>query len=228
LDEAKIIYLSHFINLNLTNTMKKILLSCAVVCAAVIGSTNQTYAQNHIGIKAGVSLMNLGAATSNGISINYQYRSGLQIGVFGEENLSEKVTLSPQLLYTQKGGNVQTTISGIEFVGYTQINYIDLPVLFGFKLQPKLTFLVGPQASFLMSQKTLITATGAGSNTNTETEGLRRVLLGGNLGLAYNLTKHVSINANYIFDFNNVADGKSTPDTGERNSGFVFTVGYLF
>jgi hypothetical protein len=209
--------------------MKKILLSCAVVCAAVIGSINQSFAQenNRIGIKIGVDMMTMGSSKLNGISINYDYRPGLQIGIFGETPLSKSVTFSPQLLVTQKGANAKTTISGIDFDYKAQLNYLDIPLLFGFKPQPNLTFFVGPQVSFISSQKTTIRV-GTESESSTNTEGLRKVLFGGNLGAGYNFNTHVGLNVNYMFDFNNTFNGNAVEDTGERNSGFVLSVGYLF
>jgi outer membrane immunogenic protein len=213
--------------------MKKILLSCAVACAAVIGSINQTFAQenNRIGIKAGVSMMTLGSSTTNGISINYDYRPGLQIGLFGETPLSKAVTFSPQVLFTQKGGNAKATISGITFDYKSEITYLDIPFLFGFKPQPSLTFFVGPQVSFISSQKTTMETSGPGiqeSQSSTGTEGLRKVLFGGNIGAGYNFNKKLGINLNYIFDFNHTFDGSVAEDTGEKNSGFVLSVSCLF
>jgi hypothetical protein len=212
--------------------MKNLILSCAVVCVAVVGSINQTFAQKsktRYGIKAGIDLMTLGSATSNGLSINYNGRTGFQGGIYAEEQLSANILFQSQLLYTQKGGNVKTTISGIAVEGYTQVNYLDIPVLFGFKLQSNLTFFAGPQVSFLLSQQTSATASMSGvssTKTDTSTDGLRKTIFGGNLGVGYNLSKNVSLNLNYLFDFQHAAE--SSNDTGERNSGFALTVGYLF
>lgn len=208
--------------------MKKLILSITIACVAIIGSANTTYAQNSktkVGIKAGLSLMTLGAATSNGISVNYDYRPGFQGGIFLETQLSNSVSFTPQLLYTQKGGNVNTTIAGTKLEGYTQVNYIDVPLLFGFKANPNLAFYVGPQVSFLTSVNESYTA-GSTTTTNTSTTGTRKTNFGGNIGAGYKFTDNVGLNANYIFDFSRAAE--SANSNGERNSGFVFTLGYTF
>lgn len=212
--------------------MKNLILSCAVACVAVIGSANQTVAQSktRYGIKAGIDLMTLGSATSNGISINYQSRAGFQGGFFAEEPLSGNVSFSSSLLYTQKGGDFSTTISGISFKGSTQVNYIDVPLLFAFKLQSNISFYAGPQVAFLLSQRTTATGTRGGvtaSDTNTSTDGMRKTIFGANLGAGYKFSKNVGINLNYIFDLQHTAESGSN-DTGEKNSGFALTVGYLF
>ncbi len=208
--------------------MKNLILSCAVAFAAVLAFTTKTNAQSKtsIGVKAGLTYMTLGAASSNGISINYDFRPGFQGGIFIETPISESVSFAPQLLYTQKGGNAAATISGVTFDAKTQVNYIDLPVLFGFKANPKLSFYVGPQASFLMSQKTVVTVTGLGTNTDTKTDDLKKVAVGGNLGAGYTITDKVGVNLHYAFDFGHAA--KSNADTGERNSGFALTLGVKF
>jgi len=208
--------------------MKNFILSIALAGMVIIAGAGKTYAQKsqtRVGIKAGLSLTTLGAATANGVSINYDYRPGFQGGVFLEAPLSSSITFSPQVLFTQKGGNVNTTINGINIKGNTQLNYIDVPLLVGFKANPNLAFYVGPQASFLLSQKDVITS-GPSTATNTSTTGTRKTNFGGNLGAGYKFNDNVSLNVNYIFDFSHAAEGNY--DNGERNSGFLFTVGYLF
>lgn len=208
--------------------MKNLILSFTLAFAVVLGFTANTNAQSKtsIGVKAGLTYMTLGAASSNGISVNYDFRPGFQGGLFVETPISENVFFAPQLLYTQKGGNASATISGVTIDVKTQVNYIDLPILFGFKANPKLAFYVGPQASFLMSQKTVATITGFGSTTDTNTDDLKKVAVGGNLGAGYTITDKIGVNLHYAFDFGHAA--KSNADAGERNSGFALTLGVKF
>lgn len=209
--------------------MKSFILSITLAATAIIFGANVTYAQNNktkVGIKAGVSLMTLGAATSNGVSVNYNYRAGFQGGLTLESSLSDGILLNTQILYTQKGGNVNTTINNINFQGGTQVDYIDVPLLIGFKANQKLAFYIGPQVSFLLSQKTSLVASNGASTTSTDKTGLKKSLFGGNIGAGYKFTDNVGLNVNYIFDFANAAE--KAYDSGEKNSGFVFTLGYSF
>lgn len=207
--------------------MKNLILSLTLAFVAVLGFAGKTNAQSstRVGLKAGLTYMTLGSATSNGISVNYDFRPGFQGGITFEAPLSESVSFNPQLLYTQKGGNVNTTISGINFKGFTQVNYLDLPLLFGFKANPKLAFFAGPQVSFLMSTKTVATVNNT-TVTSTDKTGVKSTLLGGNLGAGYEISNNVGINLNYLFDFGHAGEGSN--DTGERNSGFALTLGYKF
>jgi outer membrane immunogenic protein len=207
--------------------MKNLTLSLTLAFVAVLGFAGKTNAQSstRVGLKAGLTYMTLGSATSNGISINYNYRPGFQGGITFEAPLSESISFNPQLLYTQKGGDINTTISGITITGYTQVNYVDLPLLFGFKATPKLAFFVGPQVSFLMSTKSVATVMGS-TATSTDKTGIKNTLLGGNLGAGYEINDNLGINLNYLFDLGHAGEGSN--DTGERNSGFALTLGYKF
>lgn len=213
--------------------MKKHFLSLAVACLAVATFTNQSYAQStkpRFGLKAGATLMTLGSATENGVSINYDNRLGFQAGGYADIPLSETVAVLPQLLFSQKGGNVNLSGNGVTLKGTLQLNYLDLPVLFGFNATPALRFFAGPQVALLLSQKTTATVTGPGgsaSDSGSSTDGFRKTLLGGNLGAGYKLTDNVGVNLHYMFDFQNTSDG-STSDTGEKNRGFGLSLSYLF
>jgi outer membrane immunogenic protein len=205
--------------------MKKILLSCAVVCAAFICSNNEVFAQTsktRLGIKAGIDYMTLGAG--------YNSRPGFQGGLFLETPISDQVSFSPQLLYTQKGSNIEKNVFNnltvYKVEGKTQLDYLDLPLLFALKTKPFLIFFIGPQVSFLLSRKTTAIVSGVNSSSTTSTDDLREILLGGNVGLGGNLSNNISLNVNYLFDFQRTTKGST--DSGEKNRGFAFTVGCLF
>lgn len=216
--------------------MKKFILSCAVACVATFACLNEAHAQDsqiRFGIKAGADLMTLGSATSNGISLNYSNRVGFQGGVYADVPLSENISFVPQVLFTQKGGNIKTSISAagttVTFDGKTQINYVDVPLLIAFKVQPNLSLFAGPQVAFFMSQKTTLNAT---DGTQTENESstnsaeFKKVLVGGNIGVGYNFTENIGLNLHYIFDLQHAGTGDS--DSGEKNRGFALSVSYLF
>jgi outer membrane immunogenic protein len=213
--------------------MKNLILSCAIGCVAVICNINQTFAQTNktrFGVKIGADLMTLGSASGSGISAVYNYRPGFQGGFYVETPLSAKVIFSPQLLYAQKGGNFIGSISGINVTGSSQVNYIDLPILFAFKLESNLSFFAGPQVSFLLSQQTIATATLSGmssTKTDNSTDGLRKTVFGLNLGAGYKFNENIGVNLHYVVDLQNAAETGSN-DTGEKNSGFALTVGFLF
>lgn len=208
--------------------MKNLILSFAVACVAIVACTNQSLAQDKptFGMKAGLTVFTLGTATSQGITASYDMRPGFQAGFYAELPAAENILFVPQVLYTQKGGNATVTVSGVTATAKTQVNYLDVPLLAGFKVQPNFTLYAGPQVAFLLSQTTTAVVSNGGSVSASSTDGLRKSIFGGNIGAGYKFNNRVGANLHYMFDFSHAADEAN--DTGERNSGFAITLGYSF
>lgn len=210
--------------------MKKPFLFFAVACVAAILFINQVYAQSQkirVGVKAGIDLMTLSTVSDNDFLTNYNYRVGLRVGVYADVPLASDMSLVPQVLYAQKGGNAKVTGNGLTFRGTAQLNYFDVPLLFGFKPLSAFTFFAGPQFSFLASRKTVFPTTNNRVIVNTSTSGLRKTILGGNLGVGYNGDEHMSFNLHYLLDFQGIISDPLM-NTGEKSSGFELTANYLF
>ncbi|GAB3924280.1 porin family protein [Mucilaginibacter myungsuensis] len=211
--------------------MKKLFFSLVVACVATVAG-NQTFAQAskaRVGLTAGLNLTTMGSATAGGLTINYDYRPGFQGGIFAEIPVANKIAFVPAVLYSQKGGNINTVINGVTIKGDTRVNYIDVPLLVDFKVNPAISLFVGPQAAFFMSQKstaTLSMGSQTATNTSTSSEGARKVIVGANLGAGYKFNQDLGIKLHYITDFQHTSE--EAYNTGEKNSGFALTVGYLF
>lgn len=212
--------------------MKNLILSCAMVCATSFLCINKAHAQEtktRFGIKAGADLMTLGKSSAGGNAGSYDYRPGFQGGVFGVAPLSNQLDFNFQVLYTQKGGNIKESVPVGDLIYQaatkTQINYIDVPLLIGYKASSSLTFTLGPQASFVLSQKTVIRDAGI---SYTDTDGLHKFLIGGNVGAGYMFNNNVGVNVNYVIDFQHIAQREGLLNVQERNSGFALTLSYLF
>jgi len=165
--------------------MKKFIFSIVMVGTTMILSATDIYAQQtqtKIGVKAGLSLTTLGSFSYSTLAYDYNLRPGFQGGVFLETPISKSVLFSPQVLFTQRGGNVNTTSArGVILKGSTQLNYIDVPLLVGFKAFPNLTFYAGPQASFYVSEHYILTI-GRSTVTSTESTGTIKTNFGGQCG----------------------------------------------
>ncbi|GAA4097951.1 porin family protein [Mucilaginibacter panaciglaebae] len=215
--------------------MKNFILSGMIVCAATFAGINKTYAQNtkpRVGFKVGVDDMTLGSMNKNGTVNGYHYRIGLQIGLYADLPINNKLSFMPQALFTQKGGKLKNAIvaSNTTMVD-GEIDYLELPLLITFKPVPKLTIAAGPQASFFLSQGTTRREVGSFdivNGSNYTNNGFTKVLIGGNLGVGYNFYKNFGLNLHYTRDFQSPGNGNGILMNGERNSGFALTVSYLF
>lgn len=227
--------------------MKNLFLSWAMACAALLTGINQTQAQDlkpRYGITAGADYTTLGKSSYalESQSFNFKWRYGFQAGVYADLPLSTKFSITPQVLYTQKGGQVNMGIPEYSvpdgavnynrrYEGSTKLNYIDIPVLVTYKACGKLSIFAGPQVSFLLSQRSSFTDTRNPDpiywNSNSK-GGFTKTIIGGNAGIGYNYDKHLGLNLHYAYDFQHIGTNTDVSNSTERNSGFALMVSYLF
>ncbi len=101
---------------------------CALTFLFNVKTTN---AQFSYGMKAGMS-----SSTTLQYGGNGYYATGLLIGFTSDINLGKRFYLSPQLYYAQKG--FSTSESSV-----VRFNYLNLPVLCGYKITSHLHVLLG-------------------------------------------------------------------------------------
>ncbi|MEW7280241.1 porin family protein [Aquimarina sp. 2201CG1-2-11] len=113
--------------------MKKLFL----IAIAVIGFSISSNAQDlKFGFKGGV---NLATINGDGVNDNLDGRTGYHIGAVAQFSLLETVALQPELLYSAQG------------IEDTDIDYINIPVLFKLKFAKVLSVEAGPQFGFVVN-----------------------------------------------------------------------------
>nr|WP_294791812.1 porin family protein [uncultured Mucilaginibacter sp.] len=209
--------------------MKKLIILSALGLTLTAGLNTATAQSTRprIGIKAGANYMTLGQLETGGATYDYDYRFGFQGGLMADLPLASQLSFMPQVLYTQKGGNVKGTIGSTTGELKTRLNYLDVPLLVGFKPSPDVTLFAGPQVAFLLSQSSDTYVNGAATSNTTSTDGLRKNAIGGHVGLGYNFNSNVSLIGNYVFDFDKAANDNSAQNRA-KNSGFALSLGYSF
>lgn len=209
--------------------MKKLIILSALglTFAAGLNTAKAQSTSPRIGIKAGANYMTLGQLETGGATYDYDYRFGFQGGLMADLPLSSQVSFMPQVLYTQKGGTLKATVANTTGEIKTRLNYLDVPLLFGFKPSSEVTLFAGPQVAFLLSQSSDTYVNGAATSNTTSTDGLRKNAIGGNVGIGYNFNSNVSLIGNYVFDFDKAANDNSSQSKA-KNSGFALSLGYSF
>lgn len=197
-----------------------------LLLGALAGLAGRAQAQTiRYGLKAGVSLARL----TNHNSVGSRNQVGATAGLMADATLSEKLSLHPELLFSQKGLRDEGSGPG-GFRSSFQIrsSYLDLPVLLRLKLGSFFAE-AGPQAGYLLTLKT--TSTNNSGNTppytSNSTRGARRFDLGYVVGVGYQLRERWELGARYnggILGVNSSDDGTLQ----SRNSVIQFQVGYLF
>lgn len=162
--------------------MKKIILITALFSLLAFNIQAQSV---KYGIKGGINYAN---QTGSDITVNLQtYNSKEAItsyhaGLVVEINLLESLAIQPELLYSTKGATYKNAIEEFK----NELGYITIPLIMKIKLGKSLSLELGPQASFLLSEKNKF------DYKDTKTFEFSAV---GGLGL--NLTKNFFLQARY-------------------------------
>ena len=180
-----------------------------------------------IGVKAGANISNV--YDTQGDEFDADAKLGFAAGAFVQIPLGRFLGFHPEILFSQKGYQGSGSILGSDYNYTRTTNFIDVPLLIAIKASPFVTFLVGPQYSYLVSQKYYLhTALGdVTEEEHFENENLLKNTLSATGGFDINLSSIV-IGARAGWDItNNKGDGTSTTPR-YKNMWYQATVGYRF
>ena len=119
--------------------MKKVLLSFVFVVAA-----SAAFAQLSGGIRLGMNLANQ-KAEALGVSVSADSKVGLLGGLYLTANLSDKIAVQPELLYSSMGsksGDISDAFG-----------YLHIPILLRYNINENFNLHAGPQIGLLLSAK---------------------------------------------------------------------------
>lgn len=204
--------------------MKKVLTTAALL--VIVGSAN---AQLTVGAKAGLNYTIISTKIDPEPSEKPESGSGIgfHLGGFLEYELSDKIALRPELLYSIRGfqedekTSTSSTIGGIVTTTETSAenkssySYLEIPLLLAYKASDNFSLHVGPGFGLLMGGKvkssgdTKTTVVNGGQTTTTTaaydaelsgsdvTEGLRGMELGAVIGAGYQADGGLGFNFRY-------------------------------
>ncbi|WP_166966754.1 porin family protein [Yeosuana marina] len=175
--------------------MKKILLLVLILGCSFYGFSQST----KYGVRGGLNISNLNF-DGNPMADN-THRNGFVIGFFGEYGLSNTVYIMPELQFSAEGAKPEPM----------QLDYIQMPVLFKFRLSEKLYFGAGPQV---------------GLKINKVDDGVRNFAYSGVTGFEFKLSHMLFADARYTYGFSNIFD--ENLGIKATNSTIQFGVGYKF
>ncbi|MEC3875328.1 porin family protein [Chryseobacterium salviniae] len=122
--------------------MRKFFLASALVFAYC-----SAHAQIHLGAKAGANMTKI-----DGKSFSEKYKLGYQLGGYAYYDFSKMIGLQLEVQFNQSNTQISDRYSDVLFDSFgrgKKLNYITIPVLFRINSQGALTFLAGPQFSFI-------------------------------------------------------------------------------
>ncbi len=208
---------------------KSILITSAVCFMFFSGMTqnDDSRVRSQFGIKLGSNYSNVYDA--NGDEFRADAKLGFAAGIFASIPLGETMGIQPELLFSQRGFKASGRLLGSTYEFTRTTNFIDVPLLFSVKPVSFISFLAGPQFSYLLSRKDVFTNsfTTVEQKTEFSNEEIRKNILGFTGGVDINV-KHIVVSARAGWDFmSNHGDGtSSTPRY--KNAWLQGTIGYRF
>jgi len=141
------------------------------------------------------------ANTVNAYNENYQTdtKIGWHAGIGLDLPITFPLSLSPEILYSQKGYTAATPYG--EFKQTT--NYIDVPLLLKLHVIPGFNILFGPEASFLLGTHNVYSNGFDVTHEDTyhnSYDGYNKTLIGAVGGVSFDLSRNVELRARYTID----------------------------
>ena len=230
--------------------MKRILLPLTLCMFVNLVSSAQK-----IGIKAGGNFSNVignssgSSTTTTSESDKHMYVPGFHVGMLGEFDLAEILSLQLEAVYSQKGFKQKFTSSTLivtttQEVKYTY-SYIDVPIILNIHFGQMGSYIgFGPQVSFLAGVKWDGTQTNSYSNsappplTNTSTSftlsgkdntGYSKTDFGAVIGTGSKWDSGIEYCIRAGYGLANIIDKSSSPSTAVwHNLVFSVSIGYTF
>lgn len=158
-----------------------------------------------------------------------KYRSGLSAGLFASLPVGSLLGIQPEISYMQKGLDGSGVVNGESYRFSRVTSHIDIPVQVQLKLFRWLTFLAGPQYSFLLGQRETYSLGGGGSALRAEfdrdepTQGLWGFVSGFDINI-----RHIVFSFRSGWDLTASHDYSSAVTPRYRNQWMQYTIGYRF
>lgn len=182
--------------------------------------SHQTFAQTSYGIKGGFNWVRLNVNSEDSFyeKWGYRYKPAFHIGLYSKYNLSERFSVNPELLFSNKGYSYDETSEGPN--AYSHLNYLNLPVMAGIKLFNRMDLVLGPEFGYLLN---------GGAQYNKEQ--YNKFDFGYALGTNLYAGEKVYISLRYSYGLTSVIDtDKSQLPINEKvdfqNQSYQFSIGY--
>ena len=186
----------------------KILATILLVSLLTINQSLKAQAQ--FGVKAGLNYVNNETKdVPAGVGMPSDYRFGYHAGLYSSIGLTNKFSLRPELLFSNKG-----TDFGGKDNQVLHLNYINLPVLASYHICKSFTIMAGPELGYLLSAKV---------KSDSETRDVRSFHknefdLGLSLGLGYAFAEKLMVEVRYTRGFSSTIGDVDVALTDENGA----------
>lgn len=203
------------------------LASLGTVLAFLLLFPISLYGQVNLGFKGGMSLATMGGADVGDTG----YKAGLGVGAFLEFQVSDVVSIQPELFYMQRGA--EDTEGGATYT--MAVDYVEIPVLLRLNVPVEGSvapyFLVGPSIGFKSGCELRYEEDGVEVRVDCEEAEaeIKSIDFGGVVGAGLSFEAgpgNVTVGARYNYGFISLDDSDAEEDVKGR--AFSFLAGYSF
>lgn len=190
--------------------MKKIIFTAVILIASSVAMQAQAV---RFGIKGGLNYANQTGSTIkvNNKNYNTDAITSYHVGLITELRVTNGFAIQPELLYSTIGANYKNTMVAIdEFKN--ELGYLSIPIMAKINLNKAISLDLGPQASFLLSEKNKFNS----KNAETYEFGVAG-------GLSLNITDTFFLQTRYVLGLS-----EASKDTKVKNSVLQISAGFKF
>ena len=186
--------------------MKKLVLSAVVALAGIVGVNAQSMESLQIGAKAAYNYSNLRGDFAK--ALDFKGASGYNVGLYVEVPVTDRLSIQPEVLYSQEGAKLDTSIN-LPLIGKVgeetefKLKNVNVPVLAKYYVVNGLNIQVGPQINFLTDSSVKL---GKVESDKVLKEALSKVNFSAVVGAGYKLPMGFSVDARYTFGLTNILD----------------------
>lgn len=187
--------------------MKKTILVTAFLLVLSFSTQAQLL---QIGAKVGLNYANQTGSeiTIDNTNYNTSAITSYHTGLIAEIKIVDSFSIQPELLYSTQGATYKNAIKEFD----NELGYLSIPVLAKIYLSKTFSLELGPQASFLLSEKDEFVA----EDSNTFDFAV-------NAGLGFKITKSIFIQGRYVLGLTEVST-----TTKSKNSVVQVSAGFMF
>jgi len=215
--------------------MKKILFLLVLSILSVGISFSQT--KTRVGVTAGLNVSNLNESESGSSN---KFKAGFQAGVVADFSITDKFSIMPELLFSQRGAKYSETEAGIgSYSTSTTLNYLQLPINAAYKFDvgvgSKVFVFAGPYFGYGLSGSGKENYTYADASQNygesydikfgSKDEEMKAFDIGINVGVGYEFDK-IFFKLQWNPGFGNLLNYSGGGSV--KNTNLAVTVGYYF
>ncbi len=211
--------------------MKKIIyiitITSLIMSNILMAQTDDFREKVTFGVKAGFNYSNVW--DSEGEEFTSESKVGFAAGAFFQIPIMKYFGFQPGIMFSQKGFQGKGKILGGNYEFTRTTNFLDIPLLFTYKPMEMITFVGGPQYSYLMKQTDVFAnaVTTIEQEQEFANEDIRNNTLCFTTGFDVNFEQLI-FSTRLGWDFlNNNSDGSSSTPR-YKNTWWQFTIGYRF